>query len=417
MVDQYLKKWAGLPRCATNAILHLNTALHIKKISTLYKEAHATTHSSTRLKGDTGVNLALDNRLARESQFVRKQSVTVQSEQIYQRALGRNTVQGEIPGCTPENVQLGQDQDATINPIDHGTEILPSEAIKPSSKFISNVKKDVISLISVEENGKILEHVKKLLKQGNFLEMSKCEQTDATWKSFIYNLPRGTMKWLLNSSIDTLPTKVNLKIWGKVNNEKCFCGQRQTLNHILNCCVVSLNQGRFTYRHDSILNYIKGCLDNSKYTCYVDIEGHQTQGGGTIPPEITVTTLKPDIVIIDKKAKSLEIFELTVPGESRISIAHNIKLRKYQHFESDIHTYKVSVLPFEIGSNTGYISRENKASVARLHKFCKRDIKLKNFKNNISSIAILGSYYIFNNRNVETWLTPSDYIYSPMTNM
>ena len=149
----------------------------------------------------------------------------------------------------------------------------------------------------------------------------------------------------------------------------------------------------------------------------MDIEGHQTQGGGTIPPEIVITTLKPDIVIIDKKSKSLEIFELTVPGESRISISHNLKLGKYQHFETDIHTYKVSVLPFEIGSSTGYISRENKTSLARLHRFCKRDIKLKNFKNNISTIAILGSYFIFNNRNIETWHTPSDYIYSPMINM
>ena len=141
----------------------------------------------------------------------------------------------------------------SLYPIEHGAEIA-TEAIKSSSKFISNVKKEIKSLISVEEKEKMLEHVQKLLKQGKFLRMSKCEETDATWKNFLYNLPKGTMKWVLNSSIDTLPTKVNLKLWGKVNNEKCFCGQRQTLNHTLNCCVVSLNQGRFTYHHDSILN-------------------------------------------------------------------------------------------------------------------------------------------------------------------
>ena len=222
--------------------------MDIKKISTLYLEAHATTHSSTRLKGDSSVNLAIENRLARESLFVRKQSVTVQSERIYKTALSRNTVQGEIPGCTPEFVQVGPSQDNIEN---FGTEI-----IKPSSKFISNVNQEIKSLVSVQENGKLLEHVQKLVKQGKFLELSKLEHNDATWKSFIYNLPKGTMKWLLNSSIDTLPTKVNLKQWGKVTNDKCFCGQRQTLNHILNCCVVSLNQGRFTYRHDSILQYI-----------------------------------------------------------------------------------------------------------------------------------------------------------------
>ena len=200
--------------------------------------------------------------------------------------------------------------------------------MNPPPRFISNVKQKVKSFISVEENGKMLEHVQKLVKQGKILELAKCEYNDATWKSYIFNLPRGTMKWLLNASIDTLPTKVNLKLWGKVTNEKCFCGQRQTLNHILNCCVVSLNQGRYTYRHDNIQSYIHKCLDTSKYICYTDIPGHQTQEGGTIPPEVAVTTLKPDIVIIDKRRKNIHIFELTVPGEKRINTAHKLKLEK-----------------------------------------------------------------------------------------
>ena len=177
---------------------------------------------------------------------------------------------------------------------------------------------------------------------------------------------------------------------------------------------MSLNQGRYTFRHDSILNYIQQCLDTTKYRIYIDIEGHQTQDGGTIPPEFMITTLKPDIVIIDEKSKIFEIFELTVPGELRISAAHNLKLEKYQHFSTDILRLKTTVTPFEIGSNTGYISRENKENIKRIHKYCKREIKLKN---NISAIAVLGSYYIFNNRNIEYWHTPSKYIHAPMTNM
>ena len=222
---------------------------------------------------------------------------------------------------------------------------------------------------------------------------------------------------MLNVSIDTLPTKVNLKQWGKVTNEKCFCGQRQTLNHILNCCVVSLNQGRYTYRHDNVLAYIQRCLDSSKYTCYTDIEGHQTQGGGTIPPEVTVTTLKPDIVIIDKSRKIINIFELTVPGETRITTSHKLKMEKYEHFATDIQSYSVNINPFEIGSHTGYISRDNKTNILKLHKFCKKDVNIKQFRKNISAITVLGSYYIFNNRNTETWHTPSENIVAPMSNM
>ena len=90
------------------------------------------------------------------------------------------------------------------------------------------------------------------------------------------------------------------------------------------------------YRHDSILHHIQKCLDTNKFICYTDIAGHQTQDGGTVPPDVLVTTLKPDIVIIDKKSKTLDIFELTVPGETRIQIAHNLKYEKYQHFTTDV---------------------------------------------------------------------------------
>ena len=111
------------------------------------------------------------------------------------------------------------------------------------------------------------------------------------------------------------------------------------------------------------------------------------------------------------------LYNIPVLGETRISTAHNLKYEKYQHFISDIQTYKVSVHPFEVGSHTGYISQENKDRLKKLHRFCKKDIKIKQLKNNISSIAVLSSYFIFNNRNMESWHTPSDYIMSPFMNM
>ena len=266
-----------------------------------------------------------------------------------------------------------------------------------------------------DENLKTFQHVKSLVQQGKFLELTYIEQNDATWKSYIFNLPRGTMKWLLNSSINTLPTKANLKLWGKVSNDKCHCGRKQTLNHILSCCKKSLDDGRFTFRHNNILKYIHTCLDHTKFKAYVDIDGSQTPAGGTLPPEVLVTNLKPDIVIIDRKSKEVEIFELTVPGEHRIEISNKLKTEKYQHFLSDIKSYKPSLAAFEIGAQTGYISNQNKKTIGRIHKFCQRNIKLKNFTNNISAITVLSSFYIFNCRNYSDW-EQSDYISAPFPN-
>ena len=400
--DQYLKKWAGLPRSATTSLLHLNTALDIKKISTLYYEAHTVTHTSTRLRGDYKVNQVLDNRLVRESEFTRKQSVTVLAEANYLFARRINLVQGEIP-TNPEDLTLSDQEVLT----------LPGEG--GQSKFISEVKADVKAKVLSDENQKTFLHVQSLIQQGKFLELTYTEQNDATWKSYIFNLPRGTMKWLLNSSINTLPTKANLKLWGKVSNDKCHCGRKQTLNHILSCCKKSLEDGRFTFRHNNILKYIHTCLDHTKFKVYVDIEGSQTAAGGTLPPEVLVTNLKPDIVIIDRKTKTVEIFELTVPGEHRIEISNKLKTEKYEHFLRDITSYKPSLSAFEIGAQTGYINNQNKKTIGNIHKYCQKNIKLKSFTNNTSAITALSSYYIFNCRNFSDW-EQSDYISAPFPN-
>ena len=81
-----------------------------------------------------------------------------------------------------------------------------------------------------------------------------------------------------------------------------------------------------------------------------------------------MSTLKPDIVIIDKKTMSVNIFELTVPGELRLDIANSIKMEKYQHFTSDIKQFTASVIPFEVGAHTGHISTRNKENINKLHK-------------------------------------------------
>ena len=240
--DQYLKRWAGLPRCATNEILHLRTAMNIKKISTLYTETHCVSHAATRLKVDDRVNMVLDCKIIRESQYTRKHSVTIQAEEIFQSARNMNTVAGEIPGTTPENIRVtvpGEEGEET-------TLILPGEGenMPPPHQFLNDVKNHVKTQVLMEDNEASLTHIKDLFKQGRFLELTQMEQTDATWKSYLYNLPKGTMKFVLNASIDNLPTKANLIQWGKRTNDKCRCGIKETLNHVLNCCALSFFTGR-----------------------------------------------------------------------------------------------------------------------------------------------------------------------------
>ena len=100
----------------------------------------------------------------------------------------------------------------------------------------------------------------------------------------------------------------------------------------------------------------------------------------------------------------MEIFELTCPAETRIDKAHLLKVEKYAHLVNDISVYKTKVTAFEIGSHTGQITKSNKDRISNLHKYCRKTVKKQTLLRNISAIALLGSYHIFNCRDEEDWL-------------
>ena len=219
------------------------------------------------------------------------------------------------------------------------------------------------------------------------------------------------MKFLLNSVIDTLPTATNLTRWNKSSSDKCkICRNKETTLHILNGCKTALDDGRYTWRHNTIVNYIENNLDKEKYTVRTDLPGHQAK---TLPPEIIITSLIPDIVIVDDKKKEVAIFELTVPFETNIKARHLTKADKYAHFSTDITSHKAQIEAFEIGSR-GFICPENTTRLKKLHKFCKPGLKFKTFQENISALSIYCSFHIFLCRKDTDWISPP-YLHQPFS--
>jgi hypothetical protein len=142
--------------------------------------------------------------------------------------------------------------------------------------------------------------------QGNLFALLQAENESITWKSYMWDLPCSVLKFAVNSSIDTLPTFTNLKRWRKRASVNCqLCGNmvKQTLFHVLVHCKHTLDQGRLTWRHDSVLNHIAGCLKSalvgkSTVELYCDLDGLQAPGGGSIPADVIVQAQRPDLVIV-----------------------------------------------------------------------------------------------------------------------
>ena len=373
---KYMKKWAGLPPCATNSIFHLKSALDIPSVTSVYEEAHFVNHADARLKSDNLVNHALDSRYDREKDYTRKHSTTVAAENAFQRSLMQNSVQGEVPEFTAKEV------------------------------FRSDVKDGVKGQARSNLFTLHTEHVSKLAKQGPLINLSLQEGQDLTWKAFAFNLKKGTLKFILNSTLDTLPTNANLLQWKKSVSDKCgLCNGRQTNVHVLSACPVALQQKRLTWRHDCIVNYIAKCVDKQKFKMYADIPEFQTSAGGTLTPDILVTSERPDIVIIDGKKNTINIFELTVPFEHNVDIRHSDKTNKYAYMKEEITKYKPNIEPFEIGAR-GYITKENRSRLKTIYSYCTKDITLKHFEQNVAKLAMDGSRYIYLCRNQTEWVSP-----------
>ena len=74
--------------------------------------------------------------------------------------------------------------------------------------------------------------------------------------------------------------------------------------------------------------------------------------------------------------------------------------------KAEITNYKTEVEASEIGAR-GYISKENRKRLKIIHKLCRKDIKLKDFEENIARLSINASYYIYLCRDQTEWATPA----------
>ena len=146
-------------------------------------------------------------------------------------------------------------------------------------------------------------------------------------------------------------------------------------------------------------------VDKSKFKVYSDLPGWEAPGGGTIPSQLCVTRLKPDIVIVDEVKKILHIFELTVPLTVNIDQRHSEKTQKYTPFLTDITNYTCTLNCFEV-SSTGYINPRNKLTLTTLHSFLRKDMKKSTFLSNLNSLTWYGSYQLWLSRKDKEFAIP-----------
>ena len=181
------------------------------------------------------------------------------------------------------------------------------------------------------------------------------------------------------------------------------------MQHILNWCPKALKEGRFTWRHNSVLYHFATTLKEKapdNLEIFADLPNFWLNGG-TIPPDILPTGLRPDIVIINRAERKITLLELTCSFECNIEAANIRKTKNYNDLKADLEKagWKVSLTPFEIGSR-GLITKRNRESLITAMK--RNIIKVKHTQlfNELSKISLLCSYSLFQAHCVPSWQDP-----------
>ena len=284
----------------------------------------------------------------------------------------------------------------------------------PASGAAATERRQITASIATDLSMERFDALCDLTVQGDTLRSLGTMAHDRDWLAFITDLPDSILRFGLKAIIDALPSRANLKRWTliKPGCEACpLCLGLQTTVHVLSACPRTLGKRR--WRHDSILSALVGFVENRLLPTaeiLVDLV-HHARSYRVFPPEFGETSLRPDLLIVDRVRRKFAIIELSVPAEENINVRHDKKVAKYQPLQRNVietlgSGWSVELIAVEIGAcglqrtslSAGFNVLQRLGILAGYER---QD--LKQLSDRLSFIALRCSYAIWATRKAVEW--------------
>ena len=417
-VSTFIRKWLHLPKSTSNVCLYGSCSpcpLPIRSLTSILKSAKISGHLLLRDSKDPLVSSTPPALKA-----------------------GRWSV-GKAVQIAESEVRVK----AMMGPPQFGKAGLGlSKAFKLPQTNQCHAYRKVISDTSKEIDGE--EHhsrAMQLLVQGHWTRWENYVKHDLSWKSLLA-MPPNLLSFCLNSTYDVLPSPSNLKRW-RISSEACcnLCGKKIcTTAHVLSACKTALTQGRYTFRHDSVLRellaaikkfsneiasppqavhkikFVKAGMPTSSQKSKPTGLLHHTRdwlfmsdldSGFIFPGHIAITSLRPDLIVFSNSVKRIIIIELTCPCEENMESWHSIKLSKYLPLVDVIRRsgWSVDLFAIEVGAR-GYCSRSVPLCLKKLG-FTNKEAFL--VSRQLGDTSMKASFCIWLSRNSPVWNQPNDH--------
>ena len=122
----------------------------------------------------------------------------------------------------------------------------------------------VINEIRMNEDSRRVQKAVQQPQQGQWTNWDNALQRFLTWNNIWHVVPLR-ISFLIRSVYDLLPSNANLVRWGKKEDPTCpLWNGRQTTEHVFSLCKVALSQGRYTWRHNRVLQELAVAISMAK---------------------------------------------------------------------------------------------------------------------------------------------------------
>ncbi|KAK3768484.1 hypothetical protein RRG08_060846 [Elysia crispata] len=138
---------------------------------------------------------------------------------------------------------------------------LGSSTAKWWSKVEGKEKRDmVINEIRINEDSRRVQKAVQQPQQGQWTNWDNALQKSLTWNE-IWHMAPLRISFLIRLVYDLLPSNANLVWWGQKEDPTCpLCQGRQTTEHVMSSCKITLSQERYTWRHNRVLQELAAII-------------------------------------------------------------------------------------------------------------------------------------------------------------
>lgn len=428
IANRYLKKWAGLFKRADLGTLyrsHQRFGLGLTAPSTHFKKMGIVKSMLLKHSPDENVRKLYQDREERESKFKTVWRASSLCSSIENSAIHYSRFCGQT-----DTIGIGHNRYKS----------------KPSIAELRRLSSKTMSSIVDEE---LWRHSHTLDMQGLWTTwFEHTRPLDFSWKTLIFGPGKRIISFLLNATINSIPSPFLLRLMNQQKSAKCKLCSNSNCNtsHILAGCNVALTSKRYTWRHDSVLLTLKPELENrvslqnkspirdNDFVKPIHISNSFIKAGSNttstvsksidrnilstandwkllvdfdhdrivFPPEILSTDQRPDITIWSRNTKMVLLIELTVPADENIQAAQIRKKARYDKLSREINSvssWNTKIITIEVGAR-GFVGKSMNSCLRKLgftaHSssfICKK----------ISLVVARCSHHIWANRNNKKW--------------